>query len=238
MKYEFQSFYLDAPLIRGRVFDLFRPEKITRDTALFFVHGGGWHAGTRTEYHSIMEAYNELGFLCASTDYRLTGGIRTPDCPGLTALDQLKDIARLMTLCSRMKAMGRPLNIAVFGTSAGAHLASLLLCADPGECGEQAALKNSWVKPSFGLLQSTPVAFEPWEDIFPMIWSDMQFFAAGCTYESNPERFRALSLTRYIRKDNPPLLFLEAENEHMFPFDDRELMLSRSRLGFRPAGNL
>ena len=70
MKHEFRSFYLDSPLQPGRVFDLFLPETATRDTALFFVHGGGWCAGSRTAYHAIMEHCCGLGYLCASTDYR------------------------------------------------------------------------------------------------------------------------------------------------------------------------
>ena len=61
MKHEFRSFYLDSPLQPGRVFDLFLPETATRDTALFFVHGGGWCAGSRTAYHAIMERCSELG---------------------------------------------------------------------------------------------------------------------------------------------------------------------------------
>lgn len=218
MKHEFRSFYLDSPLQPGRVFDLFLPETATRDTALFFVHGGGWCAGSRTAYHAIMERCSELGYLCASTDYRLAGPVRFADAPGVTAFDQLRDIResydRFVTCLKERK---RPLKIGVFGTSAGAHLASLLLCADPGECGETCILRNEWVKPFRGVLQSTPVTFEPWEDIFPQIWGDMQIYAAGCRYKSDPARFQALSLRNYLRGDNPPLLFLEAENEHMFP---------------------
>ena len=195
MKHEFQSYYLDSPLICGRVFDLFLPETATQDTALFFVHGGGWNAGSRTGFHQIMEKYNELGYICASTDYRLPGPVRFSDSPGVTAFDQLQDIRESYDrFVSLLKTMGRPLKIAVFGTSAGAHLASLLLCAAPGECGEHCELRNEWVKPSCGFLQSTPVVFEPWQDIFPHIWHAMQFFAAGCMYETDPKRFQALSL--------------------------------------------
>lgn len=233
MKHEFQSYYLDSPLICGRVFDLFLPETATQDTALFFVHGGGWNAGSRTGFHQIMEKYNELGYICASTDYRLPGPVRFSDSPGVTAFDQLQDIRESYDrFVSLLKTMGRPLKIAVFCTSAGAHLASLLLCAAPGECGEHCELRNEWVKPSCGFLQSTPVVFEPWQDIFPHIWHAMQFFAAGCMYETDPKRFQALSLRSYIRRDNPPLLFLEAENEHMFPSSmTLELVREHNSLG-------
>ena len=233
MKHEFQSCYLDSPLVGGRIFDLFLPETATKDTALFFVHGGGWSAGSRTAYHQIMEKYNELGYVCASTDYRLPGPARFADAPGLSAFDQLQDIRESYDrFVSRLKEMNRPLKIGVFGTSAGAHLASLLLCADPGECGERCSLENEWVKPAFGFLQSTPAAFEPWEDIFPHIWQAMQFYAAGCRYESDPKRFHALSLRTYLRPGNPPLFFLEAENEHMFPSSmNLEIVKEHNRMG-------
>ena len=35
MKYTFSSYYLDCPMIKGRVFDVFEPEQITKDVALF-----------------------------------------------------------------------------------------------------------------------------------------------------------------------------------------------------------
>lgn len=216
MPFGFQSYYLDKPLQPGRVFDLFIPEKITEETAIFFVHGGGWQAGSRTGYHLLMEQLNRQGFLCASTDYRLVAPV-IPGTTPITILDQLQDIRESYDrFCSILRELGRPVKIAVSGSSAGAHLASLLLCAYPGECGEACQLENPWYKPECGILQSTPASFIPWPNIFPHVWSSMQL-AAGCTYEANPERFRKLSLDRYIRKDNPPLFFLEAENEHMFP---------------------
>ena len=216
MSFCFQSYYLDKPLQAGRVFDLFMPKQITEETAIFFVHGGGWQAGSRTGYHLLMEQLNQQGFLCASTDYRLVAPV-IPGTTSVTVLDQLQDIRESYdAFCTILLALGRPLKIAVSGSSAGAHLASLLLCANPGECGEVCQLDHPWCKPACGILQSTPSTFIPWPNIFPHIWSSMQQ-AAGCSYEANPQRFRKLSLDSYIRKDNPPLFFLEAENEHMFP---------------------
>lgn len=223
MKHVFNSYYLDSPLVRGRIFDVFEPEEITRDTAIFIVHGGGWRAGSRESFHEIMQAYNQRGFLAVSTDYRLSG---------VTAFEQLGDLrASYDRFISLLKQKNRPLKIAVYGESAGAHLASLLICAAPGECGETSLLENEWVRPAFGLLQATPATFLPWEDIFPQIWNAMQDIA-GASYEADPERFRHLSLDRYIHSGNPPLFFLEAENEHMFPSSmTLELVKKHNALG-------
>ena len=139
MNHLFQSYYLDRPLVKGRIFDVFEPEEITKDTAVFFVHGGGWHGGSRSFCHEFMQELNNRGWLAASTDYRLSG---------VTAFDQLQDIREAYDrFVSLLKRKQRPLKIAVYGESAGSHLASLLLYAEPGECGEKCQLENDWVKP-------------------------------------------------------------------------------------------
>ncbi len=55
IKYTFNSCYLDNPLVEGRGFDVFEPERITKDVALFIVYGG-WRAGNRVHFHKIMES--------------------------------------------------------------------------------------------------------------------------------------------------------------------------------------
>lgn len=39
---------------------MFEPEEITKDTAVFLVHGGGWRGGGRTKFHEIMEEFNDI----------------------------------------------------------------------------------------------------------------------------------------------------------------------------------
>ena len=39
---------------------------------------------------------------------------------------------------------------------------------------------------------------------------------AGVAYETAPEVYERLSLKNYIRKDNPPVFFMEAEYENLF----------------------
>ncbi len=202
-----ETYYLDDEIERERVFDVFTPAAATRDIALFFVHGGGWHAGHRDGFHEIMQGFNREGFVCATAGYRLN----------VDALEQLRDLREAyMAFAGLLAERRRPLKIAVFGTSAGAHLAGLLLLAAPGAAGERRTVAK-WIPPVAGMLQSTPVTFEPWADIFPPIAAQMKQAAGGVDYELDPERYRRFSLIRYLGADNPPLLFMEAECEHMFP---------------------
>ena len=225
MRNSFCSYYLDSPLVKGRVFDVFEPEEITKDVAVFIVHGGGWRGGTRTSFHSIMEALNERGYLVASTDYRLYAK------DTFQQLSDVRDAYNRFTELLREK--NRPLRIAVYGESAGAHLASLLLCAHPGECGEQISGDGQWIAPEMGILQATPVDFLPWEGMMPQFWGTMQDIA-GAPYDREPERYERLSLKNYVRQDNPPIFFMEAELEHLFLSEHTLRVVKRHReMGIR-----
>ena len=221
--YFFHSFYLDKPLIPGRSYDIIEPAEVTCDTALFIVHGGGWRAGSKVSFHKLMESFAQRGVICASTDYRL----RAKD-----AFEQLADIrCAYEHFVEFLWKKGHSLKVAVHGSSAGAHLASLLLCADVGECGEAFVPEHPWVPPVKGILQATPAQFTPWEDIFPHIWTSMQDIA-GAPYEKEGGRYERLSLKNYIRKGNPVLFYAEAQNEHMFPYEyNAKIVETHNNLG-------
>lgn len=214
MSYRFISEYLDDERIAGRIIDIFMPEKVTRDISLFFVHGGGWRGGSRTIFHQIISGFNKLGFICASTDYRLAG---------VNILDQLMDVRHgYDTFSLFLDNQNRPLKIFTIGSSAGAHLAALLSFASPGRCGEALEYKEykysskNWYRPIGTALQATPACFTPWEDIFPVIWDAMQNIV-GVPYENNPELYKKVSPINYISKGTCPVFFLEAETEECFP---------------------
>lgn len=211
MRHKFESYYLDYPLVTGRIFDVFEPEEITKDVAIFMVHGGGWRGDSRTKFHQIMEAFTERGYLVASTDYRLYAK---------DAFEQLTDIrAAYDRFVTMLKERNLPLKIAVYGESAGAHLASMLIYAKPGQCGEENNLVNEWVAPCLAMLHGTPCNFRPKEWMMPNFWALMQDIA-GAPYDRDPERYERLSMCNYIGEQNPPTFFIEAELEHLFPWCD------------------
>lgn len=213
--FKYTGYYLDDDIVPHRTFDCFMPEKVTQKTALFFVHGGGWVNGNTDNYHVIMHAYCKRGYICGTTTYRLL----PPGGPGKrSAVDQLKDVREsFANFVAVLQEQGiTSPRVAVFSTSAGAHLASLLVCAEPGECGEKCDLPGPWIKPACGLLQSVPATFEPWPEAYPAMWGMMER-AAGGVWTEEPEKFRNLSLERFIRPDNPPLFFMEAQIEETFP---------------------
>ena len=218
--FEYKSFYLDNPIVIGRAIDIFEPTKITKDTALFIVHGGGWRAGSRGGLHKIVWAFREKGYIVASTDYRLYAK---------DAFEQLTDIRATYDLfVSFLKKNNRPLKIAIYGESAGAHLASLLAYTEPNQLGEQNNLQNEWVKPECALLQSTPIDFCYREDINEIIWKDMQSIA-GVNYQTNKQVYEKLSLKNHINNTNPRTFFMEAEIEDLFPGEHTRVVVDKHR---------
>lgn len=223
--YTFKSIYLDYPIITGRIYDIFEPETITKDTAIFFVHGGGWRGGSRTKFHEIMQAYNNLGYIVASTDYKLYAK---------DAFEQVKDIREAYdNFISYLKEKGRPLKVAVFGESAGAHIAALMCYVKPNGLDENCVLKNEWVKPECVILSSCPHNFYHWEGIMTAIWNGMKSIAGG-SYETDYDKYVKLSVENYIDENNPRTFYVEAEREHFFDNQaTKEICKKQNQMGIK-----
>jgi acetyl esterase/lipase len=217
MPYSYTSIYLDHPIQVGRAIDIFLPDAVTQDIAVFFVHGGGWHAGGRADCHALMQAFNAEGFICASIDYRLAG---------INIFDQLTDCRHgYDVFISQLRSLRRPAYVCMVGGSAGAHLASLLAMTRPGACNEPLTFlgrgfENQWVCPIGAAFEAATVRFEPWNDISPPIWTSMQNIVAA-PYTKHPELYRLVSPMTHISAQTPPILFLHGENEHMFPLEHK-----------------
>lgn len=208
----FRSIYFDDPPVDDRCIDLFEAKMSDRPAALFFVHGGGWKSGSRSNFHRIALAFCERGYECACTGYRLRGA---------TVFDQVDDLRQgLSIFATDLTRRGKTADIILIGTSAGAHLALL------------AALSEQSGVPPYRIaglcLQATPVTFEPWADIFPAIWENMQS-AIGVPFSARPDLYRQASPLHHVRKGIPPTFFLEAEHEHMFPLVLTKLFARKAR---------
>lgn len=89
----------------------------------FWIHGGGWQTGDKSEVALKPEAVTARGFLFVSTNYRLL--------PEVTMEELVGDVAAALAWVHRHAAKhgGDPRRIVVGGHSAGAQLAALL-CTD------------------------------------------------------------------------------------------------------------
>lgn len=97
------------------VLDIFIPES-NNGRALFFVHGGGWHKGGTSQWHSVMQHFAGRGYVCASASYRLSTQELYPA--------QLCDVGAAFSFFEgQASEFGfKADSIIAIGSSAGAHL--------------------------------------------------------------------------------------------------------------------
>ena len=108
-----------------QVLDIYTPDKPTEDRlpVMFWIHGGGWQVGDKSDVALKPKAFTDRGFVFVSTNYRLL--------PDVEMKDLIGDVAQsLGWVHKNIKDYGGdPTQIFVGGHSAGAQLAALI-CID------------------------------------------------------------------------------------------------------------
>lgn len=102
--------------------DAAKPE--TGWPVIFWIHGGGWQTGDKSNVHQKPQVFCGRGMILVSTNYRLL--------PEVTMEQLTTDVAKSLAWTQKHISNygGDPRGIVVAGHSAGAQLAALL-CIDP-----------------------------------------------------------------------------------------------------------
>jgi acetyl esterase/lipase len=106
-----------------QVLDIFSPDNAKDLPVVFWIHGGGWQTGDKSDVQIKPRVFCERGFVFVSTNYRLW--------PKVEMGVLIRDVAKAAGWVHRniAKYGGDPKRIFVMGHSAGAQLAALL-CID------------------------------------------------------------------------------------------------------------
>jgi acetyl esterase/lipase len=106
-----------------QMLDVYAPAEGTNRPVIFWIHGGGWQKGDKSEMHAKPQAFVEKGFVFATTNYRFIPHVTMQQIAGDVAksIRWVHDHAR--------QYGGDPQTIFVMGWSAGAQLAALI-CTD------------------------------------------------------------------------------------------------------------
>lgn len=114
--------YSESPHER-QVLDIYAPVDAKSLPVVFWIHGGGWQAGDKSEVQLKPQAFVDQGFVFVSTNYRLL--------PNVEMGTIIRDIAKSMGWVYEHVAEygGDPKRIFVMGHSAGAQLAAIV-CTD------------------------------------------------------------------------------------------------------------
>ncbi len=105
------------------VLDVFAPKDAKNLPVVFWIHGGGWQVGDKSEVQLKPQAFVDKGFVFVSTNYRLL--------PNVDMGTIIRDVAQSMSWVHKHIAEygGDPTRIFVMGHSAGAQLAAIV-CTD------------------------------------------------------------------------------------------------------------
>src|SRR5438876_8257704 len=111
------------PAHERQVLDVYSPPKAKNLPVVFWIHGGGWQGGDKSDVQIKPQVFNGKGFVLVSTNYRLLPNV---DMATLT-----RDVAKALRWVHDHIAEhgGDPKRLLIMGHSAGAQLAALL-CTD------------------------------------------------------------------------------------------------------------
>ncbi len=103
--------------------DVYAPAGAKNLPVVFWIHGGGWQVGDKSEVQAKPQAFVDRGFVFVSTNYRLL--------PQVDMATLIRDVAQSLHWVNDHIAEhgGDPHRLLVMGHSAGAQLAALI-CTD------------------------------------------------------------------------------------------------------------
>src|SRR6187431_2167335 len=118
-----RTFAYADPAHERQVLDVYAPAGAKNLPVVFWIHGGGWVTGDKSEVKLKPRAFTERGFVFVSTNYRLLPQVEMGTIVG--------DIARSIRWVHDHIAEygGDPDRILIMGHSAGAQLAAIV-CTD------------------------------------------------------------------------------------------------------------
>ncbi len=174
------------------------------------VHGGGWRRGSRkTQGRPLVHHLAELGWLCASLDYRLS--------PEATFPDHLEDVKRCIAwLREHADEWGAdPQFVAVTGGSAGGHLAALAALT-----GNEAGLQ-----PGFREADTTVQACVPFYGIHDLLdrnrvrypWPFVEATVMKVSPEADPAAWDRASPLTMVNPSAPPFFVLHGSHDFLVP---------------------
>ena len=172
---------------------------------MFWIHGGGWQAGDKSDVALKPKVLTERGFVFVSTNYRLLPEVKMEELMG--------DVARSIGWVHRNIARygGDPARIFVGGHSAGAQVAALL-CTDDRYLKKEgvsfAALKGCI--PVDGDTYDVPKIIMTAEYRQALYGGKMFTFGHRQKFGNDPEKHIELSAVTHVARNKgiPPFLLL------------------------------
>lgn len=209
------------PAYARQVLDIYASKDAKDLPVMFWIHGGGWQTGDKSDVQLKPQVFTERGFIFVSTNYRLL-----PDVDMDTII---RDVAKSLGWVHRhiAKHGGDPRRIFVGGHSAGAQLAALI-------CTDNRYLKAEGVPftvlrgcvPVDGDTYDIPAMIETAETRQRAHGMPMPKFGHRVKFGNDPEKHVDFSAVTHVGKDKgiPPFLILHVA-------DHPDVSIQARRLG-------
>ncbi len=179
--------------VRG---DVYRPVMEGARPAVVLLHGGGWKAPERRgDMKSIASQLAGRGYVVLNATYRTT-----PDWQFPAPVEDLREAIKWLR--ARSGELGvDPHRVAVYGYSAGGHLAALLGLMDgPPEVRVQAVVAGG---------APADLTLYPGGELVPKF--------LGGTQTEVPAKFREASPVNHVSRDDPPVFIYHGRWDRLVP---------------------
>jgi len=193
------------PAHERQVLDIYAPSEAKKLPVIFWIHGGGWQSGDKTNVQLKPQVFVEKGFVFVSTNHRLLPAVE------MDAI--IRDVAKSLGWVHKHIAEhgGDPQRIYVMGHSSGAQLAALL-------CTDDRYLKAEGVPfsvlkgcvPVDGDTYDIPAIIETAETRRRVHGQPQAKFGHREKFGNDPAKHKDFSAVTHVAKDKgiPPFLIL------------------------------
>ncbi len=185
--------------------DVYAPPDAKNLPVVFWIHGGGWQGGDKTDVQIKPKVFTDKGFVFVSTNYRLL--------PSVDMATIVRDVAKSIRWVHDHIAEygGDPNRLLVMGHSAGAQLAALI-CTDDRYLkaeGLSLAIIKGCV-PVDGDTYDVPAIIETAETRRRVHGLPQAKFGHREKFGNDPAKHRDFSAVTHVAKDKgiPPFLIL------------------------------
>lgn len=236
--------YATLPGYRPLKLDLFVPAGADAHPLVIYVHGGGWMAGgprrsaAYADWPKVLAALAAKGYVVASVGYRFSG-----EAPFPAAIQDVKAAIRWLRANADTYRVD-PARAAIWGQSAGGHLAALAgvschvkslapagrvvpaqgnvettasTAAGADEASDCVQAVVAW----FGIYDFTKLAPQP-AAVESAGDAAAQFLGCG-TQPCAESRQRAASPVTYVDRSDPPFLLIHGTDDQTVPVEQTEL---------------
>jgi arylformamidase len=193
------------PAHERQVLDVYAPKDAKNLPVVFWIHGGGWQGGDKSEVYGKPQAFIDRGFVFVSTNYRLL--------PSVDMATIVRDVAKSIRWTHDHIAGygGDPKRLVIMGHSAGAQLAALV-CTDDRYLkaeGLSLAIVKGCV-PVDGDTYDVPAIIETAETRWRVHGLPKAKFGHREKFGNDPAKHRDFSAVTHVAKDKgiPPFLIL------------------------------